>query len=81
MMKITVRLFATFTPKLPPGAVRNAAGIDVRDGATVADVMDGLGLDQRAPKLAFVNNRREKDFSRLLKEGDELAVFPPIGGG
>jgi molybdopterin converting factor small subunit len=80
-MKITVRLFATLSKHLPPGAVRNCAGIDVREGATVGEVIGGLGLDQKAPKLAFVNNRREKDLARALKEGDDLAVFPPIGGG
>lgn len=80
-MKITVRLFATFTPHLPAGAVRNTAGVEVPDGATVAEVMGVLGLDERAPKLTFVNNRREKDASRALRDGDDLAVFPPIGGG
>ncbi|MBI5528240.1 MAG: MoaD/ThiS family protein [Deltaproteobacteria bacterium] len=80
-MKITVRLFATLSRHLPPGAVRNCAGLDVREGATVAEVMNGLGLDDKFPRLAFVNNRREKDAARSLKDGDDLAVFPPIGGG
>ena len=80
-MKITVRLFATFARHLPAGAVRNSAALEVSDGTSVAGVMGRLGLDEKAPRLAFVNNRREKDFARALAEGDDLAVFPPIGGG
>lgn len=80
-MKITVRLFATFSPRLPADAVRNTAGLEVRNGATVGEVAGLLGIEDKAPRLAFVNNRREKDPARALREGDDLAIFPPIGGG
>jgi molybdopterin synthase sulfur carrier subunit len=80
-MKIKIRLFATRLGSLPPGAARNTAELEVPDGASVSEVIRFLEMPPESPKLVFINKRRERDLQRVLQPGDELAVFPPMGGG
>ncbi|RLG53673.1 MAG: molybdopterin synthase sulfur carrier subunit [Thermoproteota archaeon] len=80
MMKVKVKLFSV---------LRDAAGVkealvELRDGAKVSELLEELY--SRWPKL-----RDEKDVIVLvngkpsssleLKEGDEVALIPPVSGG
>ncbi len=80
---ITVRYFA---------AARAAAGSDseqltVRSGATVGELVDGLG--GRSQKLASVLLRCSflcdglavRDQTQLLEAGNTIDVLPPFAGG
>ena len=50
------------------------------DGATVADVLHKLGIPRADVRICFVNGLyREPNYP--LHHQDELALFPPIGGG
>jgi len=60
--------------------------VDVRDGATVGDVR--RHLEERAPRLrelgASLRLARNGTLSaddETLREGDEVALLPPVGGG
>lgn len=81
-MQINVRLFAT---------LRQIAGwrqqaMELPDGATLSDAL--AEIDRRFPALniksrtfyAAVNQEYAKG-PQLLKEGDEVAIFPPVSGG
>jgi molybdopterin converting factor small subunit len=46
----------------------------------VKDVLDKLNIAEDEPKIIFLNGIHAKPDDRL-KEGDRLAVFPPIAGG
>lgn len=83
-MQITLKLYATLTPHLPPGAVRNVATVEVPDDATVAGVIDGLRLPPPLVHLVLVNGSfvgPEDRGARPLHAGDALAVWPPVAGG
>ncbi len=80
-MKIRLNLHATLAARLPGGKASAPGDIDVPDGTTVQAVLDRLDLGGREPKVVFVNRKRENDRGRTLHEGDELAVFPLLGGG
>jgi sulfur-carrier protein len=80
---ITVRYFA---------AARAAAGSDseqlsLRSGATVGEVVDGLG--DRSPQLARVLSRCSylcdgvavRDKAQPLQAGNTIDVLPPFAGG
>ena len=74
-MKIKVKLFASLREYGPGEQI-----IDLPDNATVGDAINLLNLPERFPLLKIVNGEhRPPEYT--LKEGDDLALFPPIAGG
>jgi molybdopterin synthase catalytic subunit/molybdopterin converting factor small subunit len=71
---ISVRLFA---------GLRERAGWSEREieAATVADVWPQLGLGEEPQGLLYAVNKRYADRERLLADGDEVALIPPVSGG
>lgn len=88
-MQISVKLFATLVQEIPesflahhPGEFRAGRPITIElpEGSSIADLLDHLALSAEKVKVVFVNGRkRELDYA--LQPGDEVGVFPPIGGG
>jgi molybdopterin synthase sulfur carrier subunit len=78
-MQVEVKLFSRFQEHLPPEA-RGQASIDLPDGATVAQLMARLAIDDHV-KLLSVNGERETDWERALHDGDKVRVFPIVVGG
>ena len=84
MAKVTLKLFALLGRYLPPGAVANAAALEVSDGASIADLITQCGLDQKDCHLVLLNGNFVAAESRAatpLAEGDVVSIWPPIGGG
>ncbi len=79
-MKIEIALYATLSKYLPPGAQNRKAVMEVKDGTTVRDVMDQLGIPQDLSNILLVNGRQSPD-SAVLKDGEILSIFPPLAGG
>ena len=77
-MVVSVKLMAVLRGKLPPGG---KASVELEPGATVASLLDKLGIGAAHVHLVMVNGEMEPDRQRLLKDGDELTVFPPVAGG
>ncbi len=79
-MKIEVALYATLSQYLPKGSQGHKAIIEYADGVTVGQVIDQLGIPKPYPTMVLVNGIYA-DPNTLLKEGDLLALFPPLAGG
>ena len=84
-MRVTLKLYATLTDYLPPAArAENLVHLDVDEGASITAVVAPFTLPPRLTHLVLVNGffvpREERD-TRLLREGDVLAIWPPIAGG
>jgi molybdopterin converting factor subunit 1 len=81
-MHVTVRLFAT---------LRQIAGwaqetLEVPEGTTVSTAL--TELNRRYPTLGVTKrtiyvavNQEYARGTQILREGDELALFPPVSGG
>jgi len=54
--------------------------VDAADNATVSDLIDQLGLPTGQIKVVFVNGRARPP-EWILQPGDEVGIFPPVGGG
>jgi sulfur carrier protein ThiS len=84
-MDITFKLFATLTDFLPPAARRsNVLNMEVDDGMTITQIIEPFGMPEKLVHLVLVNGTYvppEDRASRVLKDGDVLAVWPPIAGG
>jgi len=83
-MKLQLKLFATLSEHLPPGARRNTAEVQVPDGATPHQVMDRCGVPRDKAHLVVLNGvfvlPHQRD-SLPLSDGDTLALWPPVAGG
>ena len=84
-MHITFKLFASLGDYLP-ASVRpgNEMRLPVAQGATITQVIEPFGLPPKLVHLVLVNGKYihpEQRLSATLKEGDVLAIWPPIAGG
>ncbi len=78
-MNVTVRYFASMRDRM--GKADETIVID-SDSATVADVWAKVAGGQAMPDSTLVAiNMEYTNAEAVLKEGDELAFFPPVTGG
>jgi len=88
-MRITFKLFAMPCDHLPREVdgrprVGNAIELDLAEGTTVQAVIDRFRLPQKLVHLVLIDGAfvpKEQRDSRALREGDTLAIWPPIAGG
>lgn len=55
--------------------------LELADDATIADSLVALQIPVESVHVFTVNGTLERDKTRILAEGDELTVLPPVGGG
>lgn len=80
MNTIHVKLFATLRRLRPGLGLGESFPVELPPGATLGDLIEQLDLPEAEVKIVFVNGIiREPD--HVLADGDELGIFPPIGGG
>lgn len=79
-MKVRVKLFATLVQYFPGARSGIPFELDLPDGSTLAGLISYLALPEEEVKINFVNGRTQ-DPGTLLVDGDEVGIFPPIGGG
>jgi sulfur carrier protein ThiS len=84
-MKITFKLYASLTDYLPAAARRgNRIELEVAEGSSIAQIIEPFGLPIKLVHLVLVNGvyvAPEQRSSRVIVEGDVLAIWPPIAGG
>ncbi|HTK48112.1 MAG TPA: MoaD/ThiS family protein [Gemmatimonadaceae bacterium] len=80
-MTVTVLLFASYAEAL------GAASLDVEldDDSTVEDVLAQIrarpGADRLPPAPLVAVNQRYAGAGSAVREGDEVALIPPVAGG
>jgi len=79
-MQVRVKLYATLSRHLSNAAPGIPVEIEVPDGSTVGDLVNGLKLPREEVKLFFVKGRA-RPIDWPLEPGDEVGIFPLIGGG
>lgn len=74
-MQITVKLFATLR--------NNRFKVDHRqypEGVTILQVAEDLEIPKEELAITMINGIL-LEVDHVLKDGDVLAIFPPVGGG
>jgi sulfur-carrier protein len=79
-IRIKVRVYAGLRRHLPHLGLGESEVMEISSGLTVGELLDRLGVSHSEAKSCFVNNRKQ-ELDHRLQDGDEVAVFPPIGGG
>ncbi len=80
MITVKVKLYATLRRHFPDLGVGEAMTVELAQDATVEDLIDELELPEEQVKVIFVNGTVRK-VDHPLSDGDEVGVFPPVGGG
>ncbi len=79
-MHIQVNLFATLSRYKPAGGTKEALTMTCEDGATIQELLVQIGLPMEQVKLIFLNGVHAQA-DTVLRDGDRVGVFPPVGGG
>ena len=74
-MRVRVKCFATLADHTPPQGL-----LDLEDGAAVEAMLPILGLEVADIKLVFVNSKNS-GLETVLADGDQVGIFPAVGGG
>lgn len=75
MPQIEIRYFATLRKNGKKKEI-----LQIQDGLTVDKLAEELGIELDDIAILLVNGIRS-DNEVILKEGDIVSLFPPVGGG
>ena len=84
-MRITFKLFAQLQDYLPAEARKtNAFVLEIAEGTCVAELIERFNLPPRLVHLVLLDGAfvpPEERGRRVLREGETLAIWPPVAGG
>ena len=83
-MRVTLKLYATLSDRLPPGTQHNTLVLEVPEATTPAQLIERQQLPLEMVHLVLRNGvylNREERSQVDLQEDDVLAIWPPIAGG
>ena len=79
-MRVSVKLYASLAKYAGVTIMHEPIEVDLPSGSSLLDLYQRLNLPGSEVKTAFVNSTmQEADYT--LREGDEVGIFPPVGGG
>lgn len=76
-MSITVRFFASIREKLGTGEVL----IEAKGISSASDVWERVASTPIPPNTLVAINQEHVSLAQAVRDGDEVAFFPPITGG
>jgi molybdopterin converting factor small subunit len=91
-MKVQVQLFANLRECLPESAERGRADVNLPEGSSLIELFDVLGVErcmsggasfeeQASAWQISVNGEFLQDLHLMLRDGDQVIVFPHMAGG
>lgn len=84
-IKITFKLFATLQDYLPAEAKStNALGLEIDETTTVAQIVERFNLPLKLVHLVLIDGTfipPAERAGRTLRDGETLAIWPPVAGG
>ena len=73
-----MQLYSILREKLPPEA-KGKTSLSLKEGTSLAGILEIFDIRNRV--VISVNGAHERDFSREVKDGDEVKIFSSVGGG
>lgn len=81
---LTFKLYASLGQYLPSGAVDNKARIELAQDETLSELIERFNLPSRLVHLVLIDGvyiTPEDRPERVLKDGETVAIWPPVAGG
>ena len=75
-MQVRIKLMGFLKEKTPADGA-----LALSEQATIADELTQLEIPPTSVQVLTVNGSIERNRDRVLAEGDELTILPPVGGG
>lgn len=79
-MHIKIKLFATLVNYIPGTVAGVPFDFELADKATISKLVESLKIPRKEAAIIFVNGKN-KTLQHELNNGDEVSIFPLIGGG
>jgi molybdopterin synthase sulfur carrier subunit len=79
-MRVQVKLYATLARYNDGKRAGEPVELELPAGASLTDLYRALNIPSGEVRQAFVNGLVQAENFRLTP-GDEVGIFPPIGGG
>jgi molybdopterin converting factor small subunit len=79
-IRVSVRLFATLRRFFPDYNPDKGIELDVVEGTTVESLIQTLRLPPNEARVVLINGISKKP-TDPVKEGDQVSLFTPLGGG
>ena len=80
MPEIEVRVYATLQKYVPGQDLKTGNRIKIEENTSIESLLNRLGIPVEETKIIIVNGvHAELDF--IIKDGDRVAIFPPVAGG
>jgi molybdopterin synthase sulfur carrier subunit len=83
-MKVTLKLYALLSDYLPDSAVGNEVELDLAADLTPHQLIDQYRVPRELAHLVLCNGVYVAPADRdkpVIREGDTIAVWPPVAGG
>ncbi len=81
---ISLKLYASLSEYLPANADGNIVRVEIDDSATPYQVLDRFRVPRQEAHLVLLNGVYVKPEARdqpAFRDGDTLAIWPPVAGG
>lgn len=79
-MLLEVRVFGGLEKLIPGASFGRPMPVEIRDGGTSRDVLAQLNIPENQVSTILVNGVHYQ-IEDILRNGDRVAFFPPVGGG
>jgi molybdopterin converting factor small subunit len=73
---IQIKLFATLQRFMPA----SAENYPIETGTTIRMLLQQIDLPENKAKLVFIDGVKA-ELTTVLKGGERIGIFPPVGGG
>ena len=84
-IKITFKLFAALQDYLPQEAKKtNSLALEIDDATTIEQIIERFNLPRKLVHLVLIDGSfipPGERAARTLREGETLAIWPPVAGG
>ena len=83
-MEITLKLYAGLTRYLPEGSKNHSTKLEISGKETAISILEKFQVPKDSAHLVLLNGiylEPDERNKSIFKDGDTIAVWPPVAGG